>query len=126
MELSVVFITPPALTEQIQLRISRNDRIMHSVADLFQFGSQDTGRNSRKDQQKFISAIADQHICRTDAGKNRRGRYLQSPVAGLMSVSIIINFKIIQIDQGNSGCSAKIMYHFFIIAAVKRPVNASW
>ena len=76
---------------------------MYRFLYLFQFLAERGFQNIRHYQKKFITAKSNQHICLTDIVSYDLDNRLQDKISCIMSISIIIKLKVIQVDHCNPG-----------------------
>ena len=91
---------------------------------------EDGGGDVRHDEEKFISAIADEFVRAADAFLRDPYQRLQRSIACAVAEGVIIELQVIKVDQGDTGNAIPAMPEkLFILSSQKRrlyaPVRAS-
>ena len=94
---------------------------MNLIADLLQLFVEDTLRDVRQEEQKFVAAIADEHIRLPDVLPHHVGGGLQRHVAGLMTEGVIAELQVVKIQHRNAGVLHHLFQVVFIVPPVIRP-----
>ena len=105
---------------QVQVRIARNAGGIDAGANLLQLLFQAVRRDVGQDEQELIPAVADERIALADAAADGFRRRLQRHISGVVAVSIVINFEVVQVHDGHARRAGGIPGNFFVIASVIR------
>ena len=74
--------------------------------------------DTREHEQKLITAVANEHVCLPDAFTDLGRHRDQCDIAGIVTIGIIIELKIIQVNHRDPGRVCAVLDFILIIAAV--------
>ena len=107
---------------KVQMGVAGEGGLLHGGADLLQLALQKDVRmlagDPGQDQQEFIAAIADEGVGLPDAAPDDIGGGAKGQVACLAAVSIVVNFQVVHIQDGNASGADAGQGHVLIVAAV--------
>ncbi|CDC62806.1 unknown [Clostridium sp. CAG:448] len=103
---------------EMNARESGDLRIADPLADSVQHIQKAVGADGRDNEQKFVSAVADQHIGFAQTAADGVDHCAENRIADVVSVQIVVKLEVVRVHHGNAGVQIGVAYLFLIVSAV--------